>query len=218
MKVVGLLSFYDEKANHLSASVGSLCRAGVDHVVAMDGAYQLYPDGTGYSGPEQHEAIRQACHDHGTGCTIVTPPGVWAGNEIEKRTALFRVGHALCDPYTDWMFVIDADEQITHASDWRDQLEHTTRDVGAVLHGEPGVRPRSERRLFRAHPDGIRVHGAHYFYIDGEQRVLWGPGQIDRELVDIQMLHRPRARTEARNIARNVYYEMRLQANAEPAW
>jgi hypothetical protein len=217
VRVIGLLSWYDEQAGHLTDAVISLGRAGVDHVVAVDGAYALYPDASNRSGSEQHAAIRDAAGWYGMGATIHTPPEPWAGNEVEKRSAMFALGHAHADPHEDWLLVIDADEKITVADGWRDQLERTSLDVGAVLHGEPGVRPRSERRLFRAHPQGIQVRGSHFFYVDGDERVLWGPGQIDRELVELRMLHRPQTRTAERTDARNAYYEYRLQANAELA-
>lgn len=215
--MTGLLSFYDEKAGHLADCIASFAGAGIDRLVAVDGAYALFPDGTSFSGGDQHDAIRGTCLDHGIGCTLYTPPAVWAGNEVEKRTLLFRLGHAHCEPYDDWLFVIDADETVAHVGDWRGQLEQTGCDVCAVLHGEPAVRPRTERRLFRAHPGGITVRQSHFFYIDGDHRVLWGPGQIDRELVDIRILHEPLKRAPERNRRRNGYYDARVQTNSEPA-
>ena len=44
VKLHGLLSFYDEPETSLLACIDGLANAGVDHLLAVDGAYQLYPD------------------------------------------------------------------------------------------------------------------------------------------------------------------------------
>lgn len=214
MRVIGLLSFYDEKPDHLTAAVGSLVTAGVDHLLAVDGAYGLYPHPQPVSPPECHDAIRDATGD--VGFTLHVPAAPWVNNEIEKRTTMFRLAHALAEPYDDWLFVLDADEVIVESDGWRERLEQCELDVAAILHGEPDVRPRSARRLFRAHPRGIRVERAHYLYFDGDGRCLWGLGQIPRKLLtELRVLHRPRERTPERHAGRNQYYEDRKAARAE---
>jgi hypothetical protein len=217
VKVIGLLSWYAEQADHLTAAIESLAANGVDHLIAVDGAYALFPDARGASEAEQHDAVRETAYTAGMACTIHTPARPWAGNEVEKRTMLFRLGSGLAAPREDWLFVVDADETIVEAGDWRAQLEQTPHDVASIQHGEPGVRPRLERRLFRAHPKGIRVALAHFYYLDGDERVLWGPGQIERDIVDLRILHQPLKRTKERNERRNGYYENRLMNHAEPA-
>lgn len=215
MKILGLLAFYDEQPEHLVEAIASLADAGISQIIAVDGAYQLYPDAQPASPPDQHEAIIDTAQTKGIGCTLHIPAQPWAGNEIEKRTVMFAIAHALAMPYEDWLWVHDSDEVVIHHNNLPGALEATDKDVCAVLHGEPGVRPRSERRLFRAHPQGIQVKRAHYLYFDGDGRVLWGPGQIDRDLLDVQILHRPRLRTQQRRDNRDVYYEHRLLTRAE---
>jgi hypothetical protein len=60
MRLIALLSFYDEPAEALAECVQSLARAGCDHVVAVDGAYALYPEGKPMSPIEQVGTIAEA--------------------------------------------------------------------------------------------------------------------------------------------------------------
>src|SRR6266498_1360247 len=57
LKIIAILSWFDESPSWLSACVASLARAGCSHLVAVDGAYRLYPDGRPHSGIAQQDAI-----------------------------------------------------------------------------------------------------------------------------------------------------------------
>lgn len=127
MKLVALLSWYNESPHWLSTCVASLSKIGVDHVVALDGAYALFPNGRARSDLAEVEAIHMAADAISIGCTIEQPRTVWYGNEQEKRTRLFELGASLCTPGEDWFFVLDADEVVNTGSERvRDQLEATT--------------------------------------------------------------------------------------------
>lgn len=111
MKLFAALIWYEESPTWLAACVSSLATIGVDHLVAVDGAYLHFPHGEPRSGVEQGEAISLAAHQVGIGTTIVRPQEVcWT--EPEKRAASFRHVQALATPMRDWFIVIDADEVI----------------------------------------------------------------------------------------------------------
>lgn len=215
MKLTALLSWFDENPQHLGGLVDSLAGAGVDHLVAVDGPYRLYPATTTRSSPLEYVVLTEACDANGIALTVHTPSGAWRGNEVEKRTHLFKFGHALAEPYADWLWVIDGDEVVTRAEGHREALERTVLDVATILEYENGTPKRSERRLFRAHPRGISVSGAHFYYRNGDLDVLWGPRQVEAATLDVEVFHRPLARSDARNAARNDYYEARTGACAE---
>jgi hypothetical protein len=111
MKLVGLLSFYDEPVPTLLACIASLAEHGVDELVAVDGAYGLYPGGRARSHPDQHAAIVLACRELGMSCTLHAPRTVWRGNEVEKRTFMFSLAWATARD-GDWFWVMDADQVV----------------------------------------------------------------------------------------------------------
>jgi hypothetical protein len=110
-RVTALLSFYDEPVEMLAAHVASLAGV-VDHIVAVDGAYMLYPDGKPASDPLQMRVIQEVARGLRIGITTHTPSSVWVGNEVAKRNHLLR----LAEPVTregGWYLVLDADCIVT---------------------------------------------------------------------------------------------------------
>ena len=105
MNLVGLLIYYDESPSWLATCVSGFARV-CDTIVAVDGAYALYPGARPRSHPDQAYAIQDACETMGSGCVIHRPKDVWWGNEIEKRQHTIRLASAL-NP--DWLLVFDAD-------------------------------------------------------------------------------------------------------------
>lgn len=195
MKVVGLLAWYDESPLWLAAAVTGAAKL-CDHVIAVDGAYALYPGGRARSDPEQAHALVESAYAAGVGLTVHQPDEVWMGNQVEKRSVMFSLA-AQITTADDWVFVFDADDLVTHIPhDTRDQLEHS--DLAAATYTlwwtedveqSPGkakaarvfaypheATNRYHRGLFRALP-GLRVEGAHYHYVaecDGETVHLRG--------------------------------------------
>lgn len=232
MKIVGLLSWYEEEADWLAACVTSLSRCNVDHLVAIDGAYFLYAGGRPKSDALQARTITEVCYGLGIGLTLVQPQKVWYGNEVEKRTALFRHGEAITTP-DDWYMVIDADAVITNSiGDLHGQLERTDLDCAEMtLYEHHDVtKPGTEvlpiesqqpiRNLFRA-VRGLEVVGNHYTYRTPDGRYLWGQPSEHRtlepalELPSIRMEHRTRQRRIARSQAQHAYYRRRSQIGIE---
>lgn len=183
MRLHALLSWYQEDPAWLDRAIRALERAGVSHVIAIDGAYALYPRARNRSGIAQHEAITRASYQIGAGLTIHVPPAPWAGNEIEKRTFMFQLADHLSEP-GDWHLILDADEVITAApDDLHQRLQSSIFDVAQVTFSEP--HPTGRRReypipiLFRAGL-GVHVETNHYTYVTDDGRKLWGNATTDR--------------------------------------
>jgi hypothetical protein len=216
MKLIGLISFYDEPRDTLLSCLASLAHCGIEHVVAVDGAYALYPGGTAESPAEQQAAIVMACRDLGMGVTLHVPRAVWAGNEPQKRSFLFYLGLVHADP-GDWFMVMDADQTIVRIPDnFMDRLRTADEEVATVtFHDEDALYTR--RILFAAQP--IYVRGNHWTYVTMDDRFLWADQAIEQEpslnLTDFVVLHRPRRRPDERLMAKKDYYDVRDESGAE---
>lgn len=220
MRLIALLSWYDERTDWLAELVASMAAAGVDHVVAVDGAYALYPQAAGSSGSEQAAVVAAAALGARIGMTVHVPRWPWIGNEVEKRTAMFALGHVIAEAGEDWLWVCDGDEVITTAHGLRDELETTTLDVGELMlfervcQGEHELNHQPIRKLFRAQSSGIRVEDHHARYVSGDGDVLWDAGRPAQQvealsLWDIKVRHRPGGRETYRNVKRDSYYTSR---------
>lgn len=233
MKIVALISWYDEHPPWLAATVASVAKF-VDEIVAVDGAYALYPQGTAQSDPVQAQTILETAAAAGIGATVYTPPTVWGGNEVEKRSHLFTLGEAITTE-DDWYFPIDADEVMKHASvRVRPALEETDLDVAEITLSEranveqniarqidwPETERHKHRQLFRA-IRGLHVDTAHYHYKTPGGFYLWGPEHICEPALDLSMEveveHRNHLRTIARDKARREYYQRRERLGIECA-
>lgn len=222
VKIVACLAWYDERVDWLAELVASLAASAVGHVVAVDGAYALYPQARAASNHEQADTIAATARALGVGCTVHVPSAPWWGNEVAKRNALFALAHAVAEP-GDWLWVIDADEVIRDASQVEQTLEASEHDAGEVLlverqpDGQAGYSPC--RKLFRAQEGGIRVLANHHTYVTVDGRVLRGDGdQVTCEqLHGVRVEHRPSGRHAPRREAKHVYYDVRTSLGVEHA-
>src|SRR5262245_32652929 len=137
MNLIALLSWYDERPAWLAGVIASLQKLPVSHVIAVDGAYALYPNGKPYSGPEQHQTIITTARALDIGCTIATPRDVWFGNEVEKRNHCYAIAETIAEGPEDWYFWIDADTFVTSAGNWLQHVERSSADVAEVNFREP---------------------------------------------------------------------------------
>jgi hypothetical protein len=216
MRIIGLLSWYEEPASWLAECVASAARL-CDHLIAVDGPYALFPGAVRKpaSGMEQAEAIAHVAAGAGMGCTIHAPRQPWWGNEVEKRDFMFRLGSTMAEP-GDWFLRIDADEVLTQVpDDTRTLLAATSLDVAEVTMWERDDLDSQFpiRVLFRALP-GIGIQQAHYVVTaPGESgtRVLCGNEVKHRAepaeaLWDVRLEHRTRQRSPLRRQLKNDYY------------
>lgn len=170
VRIAAALAWYDESIDFLDRCVWSL-RGLVDELVALDGAWNLFPGASPRSPYGQRWAIQSAALDADLRFRVIEPTGVFE-SQVAKRTELMR----LAGQYADWILVIDSDEYVTHAdaATIREQLEAAPADtvVGSVeitnLHnGEtiPGYHPQGglKRRLYRAGTSVEKVHTGYTF-------------------------------------------------------
>lgn len=219
MRIVALLSWYDEPPTWLAetvASIGKVC----DHLIAVDGPYAMFPGALSKpaSGPEQVETILRVAAGSGIGCTIHQPREPWWGGEVEKRDAMFRLGETFTTA-DDWYLVVDADEVVSKApSDLRRRLAESTLDVAELTLWERETQSRVAelvdtssdyrtplRRLFRTLPE-LHIEQAHYVVTatrDGVKRVLCGNRDVHtvepaEQVWDLMLEHRHSQRTKGR--------------------
>lgn len=169
MKIVNLLSWYDEDPDLLMQAVLSLARVGVTHLVASDGPYADFPHKTALSAPQQHDAILAACRAADIEMRILKR-GVWK-TEMAKRTDLWRAADEL-EP--DWVVSSDAD-MVWRPTVWLPAALGAARayDVKLVENHEAT----DVRCVYRWEP-GVTVQGAHHCYLSTRGEYLWGPRKL----------------------------------------
>jgi len=214
VKIIALLAFYDEDPGMLVRCMTSLSKC-CDHVVALDGAYYLFPDGRRNSDPGATSAIGWGAL-LGMGVTLSIPEDVWKGNEVEKRNALFKLGNAIAEE-GDWFLVVDADMVVESVpSDLRTILEGTDCEVGTywLRDGEYGGR-HPIRLFFRAAPD-LHVSKTHYGYRRGDS-YLWETGGMPAVPTDLIIEHVGHQRSAERNARGDEFDRRRDQYGIETA-
>lgn len=199
MKIVGVLSWYDESPGWLAACVAGVGRL-VDELVAVDGAYLLMPGGRPRSNVDQSEAIVSTAEAAGIGLTLCRPADVWRANEVGKRQASIELALARCSTARDWILVVDADMHVVRVEPdiVRADLEATDRLVATatlidtrdhLVDDDARVRDMArdqglstdwtsrDRSLYRALPS-LAYGPAHWTIsveLDGRRRWLRGP-------------------------------------------
>lgn len=212
----------------LAACVSSLAGV-VDHLVAVDGAYLLYPEAKPSSEPQQARLIEEICRGLRIGYTIHVPSDVWAGNEVQKRNHAVRLAD-LVTRDDGWYFAVDADCVVTKvAFDWFDKLMGPeVADFAAAtvnvkeVREVPGFRTSPNdgfspvRLLYRALKD-VTYGPTHWSIagLDDEDKivVLWGDGSDGPcEAFDagylLELEHR-KERPQYRDVAARQYYDRR---------
>jgi hypothetical protein len=221
VRIVALLSWYDEDPAWLERCIRSLPQARVSALIALDGAYSLYPDAKARSHRSQHEAIERAAQAAGIPCQIHAPDAPWDG-EVQKRNHLFDLAE---QTPADWYMVMDADEFIISApKDVPARLARAPFDVAAVTLREPGhplgtmIYP-THPKFFRAIP-GLRAITDHFTYTTPDGRKLWGDAkrchlEPRADLTSVTVEHHNQLRHPDRRKAALTYYETRDQAGIE---
>lgn len=156
--ITGLLSWYDEDPSDLMDAVRSAA-AVVDALVAVDGAYAMFPGASDHprSPGSNARGITAAARTIDLPVLVYTPNEPWLTESV-KRTFAFRLGQALTPP-SGWLLIFDADERVWVERPFAMPDEFL---VGFVTIVEPGQRPLDGRRLFRAGRDPLVVGPAHY--------------------------------------------------------
>lgn len=239
VKVWGLLSWYDESPSWLAEAVASFAPV-LDGLIAVDGAYALYPDARASSERVQAETIMATANALGLPVTLHRPAEPWQDGEVGKRDAMMRMANAHATSHRDWLWVFDADCVLTeYPDDLRDRLAGIDGDAVEVRLWErhdyqadapevartmslPSASTAPMRMLFRC-LDRMQVIGAHYIYAgvteDGDYRYLWGPPHVAPvdgvEFTDVMVEHRSTWRDLYRREAARDYYKRREVAGIE---
>lgn len=204
--IVGVLCWYEEPPEALATAVAGFARV-CDQIVALDGAYALYPAGRPCSAPGEAEAILAACEAAGVGCIVHRPRELFAGNEVEKRNLSLSLAAAF-EP--SWVIVFDGDFRVTwcvpEAVRW--DLVNTTANVGSYsLRDEHGFGRLAG--VYRWTHD-LRYVSTHYdvrgTYNGAEVRLR----EVGSELMlNLEAVHRHDQRSAARKNGMTVYSERR---------
>lgn len=238
VRLIGVLVWYDESPHWLATSVAGAARV-CDAIVAVDGAFALYPGGRPRSHPQQVEAITQTAEAMGVGCLVYQPQEVWWGNEVEKRSKSLALAGALAEE-GDWLLAFDADYHLLRCNP--DSLRHDLAETDLLvasyqlLEGADYLAtPELERvaaelpietdwmtrtpDIFRWSPQ-LRYVGNHYTVTDGE-RILRGAADVNAEpclhLDSLAFYHRTSDRARTRRDAAKTYYENRDAYQVEVA-
>lgn len=186
MKVYALLSWFDERPEHLRRCVRSL-KGFADVLVAVDGAYSTFPHAIPESPVVQHWTLSDAVSAAGLGRCLISPGTSPWNSETEKRAAMFEYARTAGATPEDWFLIIDADMALGHyAPETRNLLAASDADVADVrfqnvqIDGKVAGTYRF-RSMFRAIP-GLTVERTHYHYTAPEdtdhthrsgRRFLW---------------------------------------------
>ena len=198
-RIIGIISWWDESPTWLGAAVASMSRF-CDHVVAVDGRYELYESNRVESGAAEVDAVIQAAAATGMGLTLHQPRRTWR-DEMEKRTYCFKLAELERESFDDWYFILDADELVIESPSKevvKAGLDALPTDIGAVQCGywektDPLENPQKAElsrklaieydwttmsaRFWRALKN-MRVVGYHYNYVGenehGETVEAWG--------------------------------------------
>lgn len=203
MKIAAVLSWFDESPAWLATAVAGMGRF-CDLIVAVDGAYSLYPGARPRSRPDQAEAVTIAAEAAGVGLVLHQPQEVFWGNEVEKRNLTFKLAAPFLEPGRDWVCAFDADYHVerVNADMVRHELGSTERNVAtytlldgydvladgmashAAKHAVSTEWTHRTRDIFRWTPD-LRYERAHYVvrgtypdvgdvYVKGPEMVIGG--------------------------------------------
>jgi hypothetical protein len=211
VRVVACVAWFDEHPDLLRGMVASLKTAGVETLVAVDGAWSLFPCKDFRSPESQHVALWEACAAAGIRLVDDIPPRVYA-SEVEKRQRLFSMGESYA-AHGDWLLWLDADESVRGWMDpskpLSEYLRGTDRDVGEITFidrptGDGSVRYWQIPRFYRAGKFD-RMGPNHFTLISKDGNALWANGQYrpmaDRVVLPmlIEHHHRPAERQERSN-------------------
>lgn len=226
MKIVAALCWYDEPLAFLERLLRSLA-GHVDEVVALDGAWDGYPEPRHSSGHQQQELLREVSLAIGLPIRIDVPARIWE-SQIEKRQRLLEI--AIKEQGADWVLVVDGDFILAECDDLalRRSLELTGLDVAKVLirplnrpwpYSELPTHPAPHRMIWRGHP-GLTMEHLHYGIRIGDRWLHGDTAFVNVEpaldlsgivVIDHDNMNRPGPRAQAMKHYRQERAERKLE-------
>lgn len=235
-RIAALMSFYDDPPDMIERAIESVAEL-VEVIVAVDGAYGVFPSGEARSPAEQVDAIQETAAACDLDLLLYQPNDVWHGGEVEKRDFMFRLADTM---RADWYTILDTDfifeypYRLGVQSVFEDLRVAQKRgfEVGKVTlidHvSTPGAN--SKRRVENELPLFYRVAGlapihigpTHYHtWREGSEEHLWGclntPQVAHFDMTDtVHVRHEWWHRDEARQARKWGYYLVRDGQKLEP--
>lgn len=188
MIVTAMLAWFNEEPATLHRAITSLHTI-ADHVIAIDGGWDLYPGAQPSSPPEQAAAINHAATSIGIHADIRTGQ-TWT-SQIAKRNHMLQLAHN-----ADWVLPLDADWELQgDRTLTRTQLATTPADALIVPFHTPAnpdanlddvaatqwhknqAGTTDHQPLIYRNLEDIRVEDHHWYYSgirDGQRVALWG--------------------------------------------
>jgi hypothetical protein len=180
MRIVAMISHYDEDVSRLIKCIGYVADLGATHVVMVDGAYALYPDGRRTTGAYVSSFASEEAEVRGLGFLAYTPRDVFAGNEAEKRQVMLDLALSITTD-DDFLLPWDADFALYKGQDLTQMLrEHPGRWADVALTDSPTDAGWYWVRLLLRSVRGMHFKKDHYtyHYPDGDHTVV-GPRGAD---------------------------------------
>jgi len=182
--IVTLLCWWDEDPAWLTRAVVGI-RPFTGHLIAVDGAYESIEgsyDHPRSPGPQVDAVVAAA---DGMGLTLFQPSAPWVGDQVAKRTFMFRLADQVCQP-GDWLFIVDADEIVTDVpADLTGQLDRAREDgyLAAIVEQsdlpDRGIQP---SRRFYLWDETLQVEGGHFRFVsypDGDRLIVRGDERVE---------------------------------------
>lgn len=168
-KLTAMLAWYAENPDWLIDTVIDLSKIGVSQIVAVDGAYALFPGGGARSSADQGRSLRAATDLYNMALILVEPNEVWSGNEVQKRQFMLDIAVAASDP-GDWLVAWDADFVLeAWPGDVIGELSSCPHKDAFVdisfSDAPPGVESWYPLRNFMMAQPGMKMSTNHYTYI-----------------------------------------------------
>lgn len=219
MRLIGLMSFWDEPPRDLRKAIESYHAIGMTHLVTVDGAYGSFPGATPVSDKRQHAEIADTCDRLRIDLRSYLPMETWP-TETQKRGFMFHLAaEVFATTPDDWFVVVDADEHIDKPFDVRPHLQRTELAAADFQMIEPAgagnpAKDEPLRKCFRALP-GLTVRLNHFTYAT-EDRVLWGYGaERGLDLTALKFTHTTNLRKRDRRDRKKQYYDTRDKIGLE---
>jgi hypothetical protein len=227
MKLIALLSFFAEDEEYIVGDLRDLHKLGVTSVVAVDGAYAMYPDGPVRSGERLIEKLRSTAESLDMSLLLYQPNTVWMGNEVEKRQVMIDLAWTIADK-GDWFVVWDCDYKLVDVPEGPEGswlpiagLPSTKQDFAYVSFTESSQDNawHPMQMFIKAQP--VMMDGNHHTYklADGRRsQILRRPVENmaeARDMSQVKIRHRVYERDDKRRAGQTAYYVERDRLGLE---
>lgn len=215
MRVLALLSHYDEDPLALLQCVNDLAKIGVTDLIAVGGRYESFPEQPVlHSQMSEIDALASRCLFHDIDLTLEITKNAWHGDEVAKRQRMLELAHVIAGGEDAYICVWDADYRLFD-DDCLPYFLAGSRSYDVLFSDDPreGDPPEASwyrMKMFMALEPGLRMGTNHhtYVYADGvEFQIL--PKDEEAPLSGFAVRHLKYRRGEHRLNAQAAWYSVR---------